>query len=117
MRFVWIGLGVTSLLLGVIGIALPFLPTVPFLLLSALCFSKSSPRLHGWLINHPQLGPPIEAWRKSGAISVAAKRWATLSVTVVFGISAIAGLDWKVLSVQAVTLSLVMLFIWTRPAG
>ena len=116
MRFVWIGIGGTSLLLGLIGIALPLLPTVPFLLLAALCFSKSSPRLHRWLIEHPQLGPPISAWRESGAISVAAKRWATFSVTVVFGISVMVGLNWKILIVQLVTLGLVMLFIWTRPA-
>jgi uncharacterized membrane protein YbaN (DUF454 family) len=46
------------------GIFLPLLPTTPFLLLAAFCFSKGSPRLHRWLIEHPRLGPIIEEWNQ-----------------------------------------------------
>ena len=49
-------LGCAAVLLAVLGIFLPLLPTVPFLLLAAACFSRSSARLQTWLFNHKYLG-------------------------------------------------------------
>jgi uncharacterized membrane protein YbaN (DUF454 family) len=115
MRYIWLAIGLISLTLGVIGVVLPLLPTVPFLLLSAFCFARSSERLHDWMIDHPRLGPPILDWQENGAIRPAAKRLATVSVVFVFGISLAFGLRPMILIIQAVTLSCVMLFIWTRP--
>ena len=46
----FVSLGCLSLALGVVGIVLPVLPTVPFFLLTAFCFAKSSERLHGWFL-------------------------------------------------------------------
>ncbi len=60
--------------LGLIGVVLPILPTVPFMLLAAFFFSKSSERLHYWLISHPKLGPPIVEWQTNGAINPRVKK-------------------------------------------
>jgi uncharacterized membrane protein YbaN (DUF454 family) len=49
--------GCLAVTLGVLGIFLPLLPTVPFLLLAAACFSRSSRKLQLWLFNHRYLGP------------------------------------------------------------
>ncbi|WP_294176687.1 YbaN family protein [uncultured Selenomonas sp.] len=48
MRYLWLGVGMIALALGTAGIVLPLLPTVPFYLLAAFCFAKSSERLHRW---------------------------------------------------------------------
>ena len=61
-------LGYVSLGLGVIGLLLPVLPTTPFILLAAFAFSKSSEKLHGWLLNHRLYGPLITNWQRHGVI-------------------------------------------------
>jgi len=115
MRVFWFTLGLFSLILGAIGIFLPLLPTVPFLLLAAFGFARSSERLHGWLLSHPTFGPPIESWRERGAIGPRAKRVATVSILATFALSLVLGVAGLVLAIQAVTLGAVSIFIWTRP--
>ncbi|BDY03316.1 YbaN family protein [Ferrimonas sp. YFM] len=58
----WLIPGGFSLLLALLGIALPLLPTVPFLLLASVCFSRAHPACQRWLMNHPWFGPPLDAY-------------------------------------------------------
>lgn len=115
MRFVWISFGTLSLALGIVGIFLPLLPTVVFLLIAAFCYARSSERLHDWLITHPRLGPPIVDWNRSGAIGRRAKWMATVSLTAALGLSALFGLGGKIIAIQVVVLLTLAVFIWTRP--
>ena len=115
MRPIWLMCGMTALGLGLIGVVLPLLPTVPFMLLAAFCFARSSERMHAWLIEHRVFGPMIEDWNRSGAIRPSAKRWATVSIAAVFGLSLYLDVKTVVLAIQAVTLGGVLIFIWTRP--
>ena len=115
IRSIWALFGLACLALGAIGIILPLLPTVPFLLAAGFFFGKSSTRLHRWLMTHPVFGPPIRDWNQNGAISRRAKLLASLSILATFGISLVVGVSGRVLSVQAVTLMAVSVFIWSRP--
>lgn len=101
--------------LGVIGAALPLLPTVPFLLLAAFCFARSSPRLHDRLLAHPRFGPPIRDWRAQGAISRRAKWIATVSMSCAFAGAAVFGAPLWALCVQVLALGGAGIFVWTRP--
>jgi len=56
--------GSVSLALGVIGLLLPVMPTVPFLLVAAACWSKASPRLHRRLLALPRIGPMVAQWER-----------------------------------------------------
>jgi uncharacterized protein len=102
--------------LGVIGIVVPGLPTVPFLLLALWAFSKSSQRFHDWLYNHPKLGPPLRDWREHGVIPTRAK-WCAMTVMAIslawisFGIAE----DWVLPTAVAACLIPVAIFIVTRP--
>ena len=50
-KILCIMIGCISLGLGIIGVILPIHPTVPFVLLAAFCFAKSSEKLDGWFKN------------------------------------------------------------------
>ena len=107
--------GGISLILGIIGIVVPILPTTPFILLSLFCFGKSSQRLHDWLLAHPKLGPGIHAWRRHGAISRKAKISAVVAMAAGLALSIFLGLRLPIILLQAGILSLVALFLLTRP--
>lgn len=109
--------GFLFLLLAVIGTLLPVMPTVPFLLLSLACFSRSSERMHQWILGWPGIGPELKAWEEQGAISKRGKVWST-SVLLLLGAVPMVLRDialWmKVVSVVIVLA--VIVFLLTRPA-
>lgn len=117
MRGLWLAAGGLFLGLGLLGVVLPVLPTTPFMLLAAGCFAKSSPRLHGWLVNHPTFGPPIRNWEENGAISRRAKRLAVGSMAAVLVGSVAAGAPWKLLLAQVTLMAIGAGFVLTRPDG
>ncbi len=73
LKSLLIAVGLLSLGLGIVGIALPVLPTTPFLLLAAACFARSSERLYFWLLSHRWFGPYLRNWREHKAITLRAK--------------------------------------------
>jgi uncharacterized membrane protein YbaN (DUF454 family) len=109
--------GIVSLILGIVGILLPLLPTTPFLLLSAFCFAQSSEKLHDWLLRHPYFGPAIIDWRENGSISKRNKTYAIVTILITFLLSVIFKVPLVVILIQMTVLSIVSLFILTRPQG
>jgi len=106
--------GLSSVALGTLGIFLPLLPTVPFMILAAYCFARSSPKLEARLLNHPRYGHHLLAWREKGAVSRRAK-W---SATWAFGVSIIIGFaampyPWLFLPPAIAIVGLA--WLWTRP--
>ena len=115
IRIILVIIGLVSLALGVIGIFLPIMPTVLFLLLAAICFANASERLHRWLLSHPVFGPPIRDWNARGAIGRNAKWLASASFVGSFVIAMALGFGPIILSIQAFCLIGVAIFIWSRP--
>jgi uncharacterized membrane protein YbaN (DUF454 family) len=102
--------------LGMVGVVVPGLPTVPFLLVALWAFSKSSQRFHDWLYTHKRLGPPLRDWREHGVIPFKAKVLAIATMLVslawiTFGIAE----NWVLPTVVAACLIPPALFIVTRP--
>lgn len=112
---IWLLVGSLALLLGAIGVALPLLPTTPFVLVAAFAFAKSSDRLHDWLLEHRIFGQLIKDWRRYGAISRSAKIAGILSIIAVIVMSLLLGAPTHAIVIQLVVLSASALFIVTRP--
>ncbi|WP_455222443.1 YbaN family protein [Kaarinaea lacus] len=93
MRLVYIATGFLSLILGFLGIFLPLLPTTPFILLSAYCFAKSSPRLYQWLANNKTFGPLIQEWQQHRTISPRIKKRAITLIIATFAVTIIFFID------------------------
>jgi uncharacterized membrane protein YbaN (DUF454 family) len=70
--------GVLALVTGVVGIVVPLLPTTPFILLAAFCFSRGCERCERWMLEHARLGPIVRDWRARHAVPRRAKQLATV---------------------------------------
>lgn len=115
MKFLWLALGWLSLTLGLIGVILPVMPTVPFLLVAVWAFARSSPRLGARIMRNPTFGPQIRAWRRHGAVSRRAKIAATLAMACGVGWSLWFGFDPRVIAVQALICGGVAFWLIRRP--
>lgn len=114
-RLLWQIAGLTALGLGILGVALPLLPTTPFILLAVFCFSRSSERLHTWLVTHKRFGPMIDNWHQHGAISKRAKYLSAMAMIAVFALSLALGANAVVLGIQAIVLACAATFVLSRP--
>lgn len=116
MRYVYLTLGLLFVATGIIGAFLPVLPTTPFLLLAIWCFSRSNPRLEQWLLNHPQYGPPLKAWRENRTVPRKAKISAASLMTISFLIMVFfTNLGWLHLSLLGLCMFGSGLYVCTRP--
>lgn len=114
-KYIHLALGWACVALGMIGVVLPVLPTTVFFILAAFFFSKGSPRLRGWLINHAKFGPSIRAWEETGAIPRRAKQMAIAMMSGTFLICALIGLPVWVLLSQVVLMGTGAAYILSRP--
>lgn len=116
VRILWIVSGWLSFAIGVIGIFLPVLPTTPFMIVAAYCFSHGSERCHRWLLSRPRIGPAIKDWEEARVIRKRAKVLATCLLAVSL-ISTTVLLQPPVLMAGGFVLLFisVVLFLWSFP--
>jgi uncharacterized membrane protein YbaN (DUF454 family) len=114
-RLFFLGIGWFFAGLGIIGVFLPVLPTVPFMLVAAWAFSKSSDRLRDWLHYHPKFGHHIRAWFEEGAITKKAKIIALSFMTLSFALSIYLMASLYASLGLLVIYGAVAVFIVTRP--
>jgi uncharacterized membrane protein YbaN (DUF454 family) len=116
IRLIWLCLGWVALGFGAVGIVLPVLPTTPFVILAAFCFTKGSAALAERLIRNRVFGPIIADWRTSGAIAPRYKTIAILMMAGAFGLSFAMVMPVWVLVIQVLCMALAASFILSRPS-
>lgn len=88
MRYFWLGFGMIALSLGTAGIVLPLIPTVPFYLLAAFCFAKSSERIHAWFRSTKGYEKYVAPFQDEDGIPLRLKVRIIVMVTAVMSFSA-----------------------------
>lgn len=82
-------IGGIAVVLAVLGVFLPLLPTTPFLLLASACFARGSTRLHGWLLNNRVFGEYLRNYEQGRGIPLRGKVVALVMLWTSIGYSAL----------------------------
>ncbi len=115
-RWAWLALGVALTGLGVVGLILPLMPGTVFLILAAACFTRSSPRLERWLLEHPRFGPTVVAWRRDGVIPVRAKILAFVGMGFSLALVSVSDAPPIAIVSTAALIAAGALYVGTRPS-
>lgn len=111
----WRALAVVCLALAFIGLVLPVVPQLPFLLLGAAAAAKGWPRLDAWLLSHPVYGPVIVGWRHRRAIPALAKALAIFGLAMaMLAVFVLTEAVWLHVFSAAVAVATAV-WIWSRP--
>jgi len=110
-------LGLLLVALGIIGIVLPVMPTTIFFILALTCFTRSSPELEKWLLNHPRYGATLQQWQAHKVVPVKAKCYAAIGMLIgfIFLLYSAAPI-WVIYLVAAIEIS-VMIYLILRPSS
>jgi uncharacterized membrane protein YbaN (DUF454 family) len=111
MRLVFVGLGSLCVLLAVVGLFVPLLPSTPFILLAAACYARASRRFYNWLLNTRAFGPAILEWRLHRSIPFRVKVIAIAMMAVTLSISVLVFVKERWLQL-ALGLFGVLLALW-----
>ncbi len=116
VRIFLVVLGTLFVIIGIIGIFLPILPTTPFMLLAAGCYAKSSSRFYNWIMNNRIFGPIIREWRQYRSIPRKAKYTAMVLLVLTFGTSILffVPIFYVQLALTAMCIGM-LIFMWRIP--
>ncbi|MBY6019000.1 YbaN family protein [Ferrimonas balearica] len=103
LKYLLIGLGCLAVAAATIGVFMPLIPTVPFLLLATFCFSRSSARMQVWLYNNRLLGPYLRNYlerkglTKRQLISSLISMWVGMSIAIL--IAPVVAVKWGLVAI------------------
>ena len=119
LRWILLIAGFIAIALAIIGIFLPVLPTVPFLLLALGCFARSSEHFYAWLLDHTHLGPLIRPYlQRSGIpratkLKVIALLWISIIISVLFFLET----PWTRACLLVIALGVTLYLLYLPTAG
>ena len=108
--------GWCNLVLGLIGVVVPVMPTTVFLILALWAFTRCSPRLRRWLYNHPRFGPSLRDWERYRIIPLRAKWLAAIMMAISLGIVTVMSSSWLPPVTVGIVMALALLYVVFRPS-
>lgn len=112
LRLLLWAVGMVSVVLGVLGIFLPVLPTTPFLLLAAACYVRSSEGFYDWLVSHPRLSHYILAYLDGSGMPRKAKIYTLFMLWLTMSFSLYLIPLWPVRVLMVIIGCSVSFYIW-----
>ena len=109
-------LGLILVALGIIGILLPVMPTTIFFILALMCFTRSSPTLEHWLLNHPSYGVTLQQWQAHKVVPIKAKCFAAIGMLIGFMFLLYSSAPIWVIPLVATIEILVMIYLLSKPS-
>jgi uncharacterized membrane protein YbaN (DUF454 family) len=103
-------IGSIAVILGLIGIILPILPTTPFLLLGAACFFRSSNKMYKLLINNRYLGVYIKNYQEKKGIPLKIKICVITFLWISIIYSAFFVLDQLILRIIILSIAIIVTY-------
>lgn len=113
--FLWLLLAWLCLVIGIVAIVIPGLPTTVFILISAYAADRGSPCLHRWLCAHSLFGPMIRNWENGHCISRKAKNCAALTMVLCCVIMLLTVENILITLFAALCMACVIAWMWSRP--
>lgn len=104
IKYFYLSIGILSIVLGSVGIFVPVLPTVPFLLLALFCFSKSSERAYNFIINNKYFGKTLKDYKEGKGLTLATKIKAILFLSL--------GIGFSLYKVQSLHPKIFLVIVW-----
>ncbi len=115
VRWLLMAFAVFCLVMGVIGIIVPGLPTTVFILMAGWAAARSSPRLHNWLWNHKLFGPMLQEWANGGRVSRKTKWSASIVMFLCSCLLWLTGAPFWVKITACGCMACVLTWLWFRP--
>ena len=117
MRLFFLLAGHAFLVLAILGVFLPILPTTPFVIVASACYMRSSERFHAMLHNS-RFGPMLENWERDRSISLRSKIVAVVMIGASLIISfAFFSIPLFAMISATIACGATSLYILTRPSG
>lgn len=114
-RPLYLSLGFVCLAVGIVALVIPLVPGIVFLVLSAACFSRSSPAMETWLRTHPRFGKLILDWQTSGVISRNAKLFVIAGMVLSYSLIFFETDSRLIQAAVAIPMLAIVAYVWTRP--
>ena len=115
VRWLLMAFAVFCLVMGVIGIIVPGLPTTVFILMAGWAAARSSPRLHAWLWNHKLFGPMLQEWANGGRVSRKTKWSASIVMSLCACLLWLSTAPFWVKIAACACMACVLTWLWFRP--
>lgn len=116
-KTLWKLLGFISLGMAYIGVITPGIPYSPFVVFSAYCFSKGSPKMHAWLYNHKLFGPFLTNWNEKRVFPIKMKYFMLAMMSTSLLMMYFTGVKPIGIISTACFMALVAIWAWRYPSS